>query len=87
MRVDDGAADRQPHAQAAGLRGEEGAEQPVDGVRVDPDARVLHGHQQLIAAVRPRANHQLRRSVPDGQYSVRLSGVRKYQQKGGGGGR
>src|SRR2546422_7737476 len=70
MRVDDGAADRQPHAQTAGLRGEEGAEQPVDGVPVDPDARVLHGHQNLIAAVRPRANHQLRRPVPDGRHRL-----------------
>src|SRR3989454_7840829 len=58
------------HAQAAGLRGEEGAEQPVDGVRVDPDARVLHGRQNLIAAVRPRANHQLRRPVPDGRHRL-----------------
>src|SRR6266850_26872 len=70
MRLDDRTADRQPHAHAAGLGGEEGAEQLVHAVRIDPDAGILHGHQHLITLVRLRTNHQLARPVRDGRHRL-----------------
>src|SRR5207244_2157638 len=51
MRFDDRPADREPHAHAAGLRGEEGAEELIHRVRIDADAGVLHGHHHLFARV------------------------------------
>src|SRR5712664_1284266 len=49
VRLDNGAADRQPHAHAAGLGGEEGTKELVNRVRIDADAGVLHGDPDVIA--------------------------------------
>src|SRR5437870_13272197 len=51
MPFDDRAADRQPHAHTARLRGEEGVEEPIGLGHVDPDTSVLHGHQHLVIRV------------------------------------
>ena len=45
---DDRPADRQTHAHAAGLGGEEGGEQPVEVRRVDPGAGVLDRHEHPL---------------------------------------
>ena len=43
MRLDDGRADRQPHAHPVGLRAAERTEQPVEIPRPEPRAGILDG--------------------------------------------
>src|SRR5262249_11398749 len=69
VRFDDRAADRQSHAHAAGLRGEEGLEYSVHTVRVDPGAAVLHRYEHLIGFAL-RSDQQLPRPVGDGCHRV-----------------
>ena len=45
MGLDDGAADRQAHAQPFRLRGKESIEEAFDGRGVQPNASVLHRHE------------------------------------------
>src|ERR1700740_1548475 len=47
MRLDDGPADREPHAGALGLGGEECAEDLVYVLSGEPHASILDGDQQL----------------------------------------
>src|SRR5438034_3685479 len=58
MRLDDRAADRQPHAHPAGLGREEGAEYLIQVVRGDAAAGVLHGHTDAIVVVRLGSDDQ-----------------------------
>ena len=59
MGVDDRAADRQPHAHAAGFRREEGFEQAVHGFRREARTGVLDRdqHGAGFAALRSHAQH------------------------------
>src|SRR6516165_235409 len=45
MRMDDGAADRQPHACSTGLRGVEGVEDPTQIRRIKARPGIAHGHE------------------------------------------
>ena len=45
VRLDNPAADRQPHAQAVRLGRIEGVEQPVETLRLEPRARIAHRNQ------------------------------------------
>jgi RNA polymerase sigma factor (sigma-70 family) len=65
MRLDDGAADGQSHAHAAGLGGEESVEHVVQVIRGHADDGVLHGDRDVIAVGLPRSDHQLPRPVDD----------------------
>ena len=67
VSLDDGAADREPHAQTVRLRGEERLEDAVDVVRGDALARVVHGQLD----VRRRRDHR-----PHGDPSGRPTGGR-----------
>src|SRR5215471_848841 len=54
MSMDDGAADRQPHACSTGFRGIEGVEDPIEVRRIDAGPGVAQGHEDtgpvLLAA-------------------------------------
>jgi len=63
MCLDDRAADRQPHAYAAGFGSEEGIEQLVRVLGGDPDTAVRHCNHHLICFVLMRSNHQLARPI------------------------
>src|SRR6516162_11714784 len=45
MSMDDGAANRQPHARSTGLRGVEGVEDPVKIRRMNARPGIAHGHE------------------------------------------
>src|SRR6516165_11648934 len=45
MSMDDGAANRQPHACSTGLRGVEGVEDPIEIRRIDAWPGIAHGHE------------------------------------------
>src|SRR5215471_5093883 len=44
MSMDDGAANRQPHACSTGLRGVEGVEDPIEIRRINARPGIAHGH-------------------------------------------
>src|SRR5262249_10288567 len=44
MSMDDGAANRQPHACSTGFRGVEGVEDPVEIRRINAGTGIAHGH-------------------------------------------
>jgi hypothetical protein len=48
VRLDNRAADRQPHAHAARLGGKEGVEEMLETLGGEPDARILHRHNHAI---------------------------------------
>src|SRR5215468_8349963 len=54
MSMDDGAANRQPHACSTGFRGVEGVEDPIEVCRIDAGPGVAQGHEDtgpvLLAA-------------------------------------
>jgi len=62
MILDDGAADRQPHAQASRFGGVERVEDPLHRLRVEPDARIAHGHAHPLG-LGSCSDHQLARVV------------------------
>src|SRR5215831_19550234 len=45
MSMDDGAANRQPHACSTGLRGVEGVEDPTQVRRINARPGIAHGHE------------------------------------------
>src|SRR6516165_8311792 len=45
MSMDDGAANRQPHACSTRLRGVESVEDPIEMRRIDARPRIAHGHK------------------------------------------
>src|SRR5262245_16297514 len=45
MSVDDGAANRQPHACSTGLCGEESVEDPIEISRINARPGIAHGHE------------------------------------------
>src|SRR5215470_12879831 len=45
MSMDDGAANRQPHACSTGFRGVEGVEDPVEIHRINARPGIAHGHE------------------------------------------
>jgi len=53
MRLDDGPADREPHAGPLGLRGKECTEDLVKLFRGESHARVLDRDQELLVLSRP----------------------------------
>ena len=58
MGVDDGPADRQPHARSAGLRGVEGVEDPLEMRRIDARPGIAHSHEDACLVLLG-ADHQL----------------------------
>jgi len=73
MRLDDRAADRQPHAHPVGLGRIEGLEQAVEVRRVEPRAGVLYLDEHIIRTTLAGDDRKLARSVADASY--RLDGV------------
>src|SRR5262245_65338061 len=57
MRLDDRAADRQPHAHPVMLSRVKGLEEPLPTLRVQPNTAVLHGHQYRARVVELGADH------------------------------
>src|SRR6516225_8607695 len=45
MSMDDGAANRQPHARSTGFRGGEGVEDPIEIRRINARPGIAHGHE------------------------------------------
>src|SRR6516225_9651192 len=45
MSMDDGAANRQPHACSTGFRGVEGVEDPIEIRRINARPGIAHGHE------------------------------------------
>ena len=59
MGIDDGPADRQPHAHAAGFGGVEGLENTIEMFRIDPWPGIAHRHEDAVRLVRFGADQQL----------------------------
>src|SRR5215472_3465678 len=62
MSMDDGAANRQPHACSTGFRGVEGVEDPVEIHRINARPGIAHGHEDARLALLG-ADQQLSRSL------------------------
>src|SRR6516225_2406727 len=62
MSMDDGAADRQPHACSTGFRGIEGVEDPIEVHRIDPGPAVAKGKGDT-RPIRFAVNQQHRSSL------------------------
>src|SRR6516165_2164421 len=58
MSMNDGAANRQPHARSTGLRGVEGVEDSIEMRRINARAGIAHGHEDACLALLG-ANQQL----------------------------
>src|SRR5262245_48642358 len=57
VRLDDGAADREPHAHPIRLGRVKGLEEPLPTLRVQSNTAVLHGHQYRARVVGLGADH------------------------------
>src|SRR5215471_1676610 len=62
MSLDDGAANRQPHACSTGLRGVEGVEDPIEIRRINARPGIAHGHEGACMVLLG-ADQQLTRSL------------------------
>src|SRR5262249_45478611 len=69
VRLDDRTADRQAHAHAAALGGEECIEDLSHARLIETHARILHGHDHVVV-VWPRANDDLARPVADRRHRL-----------------
>ena len=70
MAVDDGPADRQPHAHAAGLRRVEGFENPLEVLRIDARSGIAHGDADPARLELLGADRQLARSLLHGAHGL-----------------
>ena len=68
VRIDDRSADREAHTHSGGLGGEEGIEQPIHMLSLNPNPRVLYRDEYLIGVVAMRPNCDLARPVGDGRH-------------------
>jgi len=70
MPLDNGSADRQPHADTVRLGREEGVEHPVDIFRLDSGAGILHRDAYLIGPVLERPYLQFARTACDATHGL-----------------
>ena len=66
---DDRAANRQSHAQTAGLCREEGGEEPVGILWLYTRARILYRHENLVSLLL-RSDQEVARAIGDSRHSL-----------------